>query len=124
MVPAMSSSASTWKLIKSAPALAKASTYRFGDAIIKCTSKNNLEYGRMVSIMGKPKEMEGTNMPSITSMCRYFTPLPSKSTSCSPSSQKFAAKIDGDKIFTFFSRSLFKGPFLYNNLLQNLPNQS
>ena len=43
--------------------------------------------------------MDGTNTPSMTSMCRYLAPAASASFICSPSLQKSAARIDGDSIF-------------------------
>ena len=52
----------------------------------------------MDSITGMPKEMSGTKIPSITSIWRYRAPARSTSLICSPSLQKSAAKIEGDKI--------------------------
>ena len=60
-------SASRWTESRSAPALAKASTYRPGFSTIRWTSRNRSVCLRMDSTTGTPMVMLGTNMPSITS---------------------------------------------------------
>ncbi len=54
------------------------------------------------------KEIEGTNSPSITSTCSQGTPAPSTALISSPSFQKSAERIEGDKIFMIL---LISAPF-------------
>lgn len=63
-------SASTWTVTMSAPARQKASTYRTGRSIIRWTSSAMPVTARMDWTTGMPREMLGTNRPSITSTWR------------------------------------------------------
>ena len=60
-------SASRWTDRRSAPARAKASTYRTGLSIIRCTSRNMSVHLRIDFTTGTPMVMLGTKQPSITS---------------------------------------------------------
>ena len=58
---------STCTVTMSAPASQKASTYRTGRTIMRCTSSGSFVTGRMHRTTGMPMVMLGTNTPSITS---------------------------------------------------------
>ena len=58
-------------------------------------------------ITGIPNEIEGTNTPSITSICKYCAPASCTSFICFPNCQKSAAKIEGDKMFATYYCSHF-----------------
>ena len=88
----------------SAPAFAKSSIYLEGSSIIRCTSKGLFVKFLMLLITGIPKEMLGTNLPSITSICIASAPYLSRFFMSSPSLEKSAESIDG-AIFTIFSSS-------------------
>ena len=60
-------SASRWTVRKSAPALQKASAYRPGSVIIKCTSRVRSDTRRRAFTTGMPMVMFGTKCPSIIS---------------------------------------------------------
>ena len=62
------SAASRWKLIISAPVFANLPTYLSGLTIIRWTSIGTVTAFAIASTTGNPKEMFGTNEPSITSM--------------------------------------------------------
>ena len=63
-----SCAASRWKVIMSAPISANSLIYLMGSTIIRCTSKTLSVALLMLFISGIPKDMDGTKLPSITSM--------------------------------------------------------
>src|SRR4051794_15424008 len=90
--------ASTWTLIESAPASAKAATWCSGRSIIRCTSSQppaSCTWSRSASTMRSPMEIGGTKWPSITSTWMTFAPASITSATCSPSRAKSEARIDG-----------------------------
>src|SRR5712692_8663688 len=79
----------------SAPASAKASTYRSGFSIIRCTSRVSWVALRSEATTGTPIEMLGTKWPSITSTWSIRAPPCSTARISSPREAKFAARMEG-----------------------------
>ena len=99
IVATTSEHASTWTVIISAPALTNSSMYLIGSLIIRCTS-NTLPVTFLIDLItGIPKDMLGTNNPSITSTWMYSAPASSIILISSPNLAKSADRIEGDKIF-------------------------
>ena len=90
-----SSVASIWKVIRSAPALAKGSTNYSGSTTIIWTSKNLFVFGLNDLTTGGPIVRLGTNWLSITSMWIQCAPPSSHWDNANFKSEKSADKIDG-----------------------------
>ena len=99
-------SASRWTESRSAPALAKASTYRPGFSTIRWASRKRSVCFRMEATTGTPMVMLGTNMPSITSTWSQSAAGAIRRISRSRS-QKSAERMEG-AIFTIIPHSLWK----------------
>ncbi len=93
MTRAASSSASTWKTIRSLPARAKRSTYWSGALIIRWAWNGRTECGRRASTTTGPKLMLSTKWPSITSRWIESTPAASARSTSSPSAEKSAFRM-------------------------------
>ena len=90
--------ASAWIVIESAPAAAKASIWRSGRSIIRCTSifaPAAWTWSLIAVTASGPIVIGGTKWPSMTST--WITGAPASSTvwTCSESRPKSAARIEG-----------------------------
>ena len=85
-----SSSASTWKTIRSLPASAKADAYRCGSEIIKWLCTGTVACSRIASTTSGPMVMFFTKCPSITSTWTESTPPSTARRTSSPSRAKSA----------------------------------
>src|SRR5436853_270338 len=79
----------------SAPACAKASRYRSGSTIIRCTSSGFAVTRRTASTTTGPIVRFGTKRPSITSTWIQSAPPAATARTSSPSREKSADRIDG-----------------------------
>ncbi len=90
-----SGTASTWTLMRSAPARAKSSRKRSGSTIIRWRSSGICVHLRIAFTTAGPMVMLGTNWPSMTSTCSMSAPAASTAFTSSPRRAKSAARIDG-----------------------------
>ena len=83
----------------SAPAFLTSFTYLPGSSTIIWTSNTRSVVFLRDEITGIPKEMLGTNAPSITSRWMYCAPASETVFTSSPSFEKSAERIDGANIY-------------------------
>jgi hypothetical protein len=81
--------------IRSAPAFAKASTYRSGSTIMRWASMGSRVTLRTASTTSGPMVMLGTNRPSMTSTWIQSAPAASTARTSSASRPKSAERIEG-----------------------------
>ncbi len=87
--------ASSWTVMRSAPAFTKSPMYLAGSSIIRWTSKGSSVQGLRHLMTGAPKVRLGTNIPSMTSRCTQSAPNLSMREISSPTFEKSHESIDG-----------------------------
>lgn len=98
--------ASTWKVMRSAPASAKGAIRDSGSTVMRWTSKGSVEQPRRSATILGPKLRFGTNRPSMTSRWAQSAPEREMDSTAAPMAEKSAARREGATRGTFIGATV------------------